>query len=348
MKPAATRRWYKSPRTIFAILLSLPLIALVVAWAWCIRMPGASHGGALGAATPLQLQLAEELARDVQILGGDIGERHAGKPDALKRAASHIDQSLTRAGFRVERHHYQGRDEQVFVNLEAQQRGQDHELGNEFVIVGAHYDGAVGAPAANDNGTGVAALLALARRFAGRKHARMLRFVAFANEEPPHFQQPDMGSVVYAAACKARGDDVVAMLSLETMGYYRDGADTQAYPFPLSLFYPDVGDFIAIVGDLSSRALVHRVVEDFSATTPFPSEGAALPGSIPGVGWSDHWSFWQHGYPAVMITDTAPFRYPAYHTAEDTPDKVDHERLARVVLGVDEAITRLLDGARAE
>jgi Zn-dependent M28 family amino/carboxypeptidase len=187
----------------------------------------------------------------------------------------------------------------------------------------------------------VAALLALARMLKDGAPARTLRFVAFANEEPPHFKQPSMGSLHYAESCKQHGDDVVAMLSLETMGYYRDEPGTQKYPAPLSSFYPDTGNFIGFVGDLSSRALVNRVVDSFRRHASFPSEGAALPGSIPGVGWSDHWSFWQHGYPAVMVTDTAPFRYPHYHEPSDTPDHIDFARLAQVVRGLEKVIAEL-------
>ena len=125
------------------------------------------------------------------------------------------------------------------------------------------------------------------------------------------------------------------MLSLETIGYYSDAPDSQVYPVPgLGMLYPTTGDFVAFVGDLRSRALVRRAVASFRAAVAFPSEGAALPASIPGVAWSDHAAFWQQGYPAVMVTDTAPFRYPWYHTAEDTPEKLDYARLARVVLGL--------------
>ena len=127
---------------------------------------------------------------------------------------------------------------------------------------------------------------------------------------------------------------MVAMLSLETMGYFKDEPGTQNYPFPLNLFYSDTGNFIGFVGDLSSRSLVHEVVASFRSRTRFPSEGVVLPTGVQGVGWSDHWSFWQHGYPAVMVTDTALFRYPHYHTAQDTADKVDTARLARVVAGL--------------
>jgi hypothetical protein len=118
------------------------------------------------------------------------------------------------------------------------------------------------------------------------------------------------------------------------MGYFSDEPGSQQYPFPFSLFYPDRGNFIAVVGNTSSRALVRRVVRQFRERARFPSEGAAVPGFITGVGWSDHWSFWQVGYKAAMITDTAPFRFAHYHEATDTPDKLDYERLARVVEGL--------------
>jgi Zn-dependent M28 family amino/carboxypeptidase len=201
----------------------------------------------------------------------------------------------------------------------------------------------LGAPGANDNGTGVAAMLALARRFSGQKPRRTLRFVAFANEEPPHFQTAEMGSVVYAQRSRERSENVVAMLSLETLGYYDDAQGSQVYPPPIGLFYPSTGNFVGFVSNVSSRKLLRDVVGDFRSHTRFPSEGAALPAVIPGVGWSDHWAFWQAGYPALMVTDTAPFRYPHYHTGADTPDKIDYERLARVVAGLERSIRRLAE-----
>ena len=202
----------------------------------------------------------------------------------------------------------------------------------EIVLVGAHYDSVFGAPGANDNGSGVAALLALARRFAGKQTHHTLRFVAFVNEEPPYFQTSQMGSFVYAGRCKARGDRIAAMISLETIGYFSDAPRSQTYPVAvLGAFYPKVGNFIGIVGDVRSRWLVRRAIAEFRKDGKIPTEGAALPAFIAGVGWSDQWSFWQHGYPGIMITDTAPFRYPHYHEATDTPDKLDYDRFALVV-----------------
>jgi Zn-dependent M28 family amino/carboxypeptidase len=200
----------------------------------------------------------------------------------------------------------------------------------------------LGAPGANDNGSGVAAMLALARRFAGKPAQHTLRFVAFVNEEPPYFLTGQMGSFVYAGRCKAHGDRISAMISLETIGYFSDAPHSQTYPAPgLGVFYPSIGNFIGFVSNVPSRHLLRRAIALFRKHANIPSEGAALPAFIPGVSWSDQWSFWQHGYPGIMITDTAPFRYPHYHSATDTPDKLDYDRFALVVSGMEKVIEEL-------
>src|SRR5205814_10011080 len=204
-----------------------------------------------------------------------------------------------------------------------------------IVIIGGHYHSVFGSSGSNDNGTGVAATLALARRFAEKQlelrltptHYKTLRFVAFVNEEPPYFLSGEMGSEVYARRCKERGDKIYAMISLETIGYFSDAPNSQTYPSPdLGMFYPKVGNFIGFVSNVHSRALLRRVITLFRENAKIPSEGASLPAFIRGVSWSDQWSFWQHGYPAIMVTDTAPFRYPYYHSSSDTPDKLDYDR----------------------
>jgi len=182
-------------------------------------------------------------------------------------------------------------------------------------------------------------MLALARRFAARPISKTLRFVAFVNEEPPYFLTEQMGSFVYAKRCKTRGDQISAMISLETIGYFSDAPHSQTYPLlGLGAFYPTVGNFIGFVGNVPSRALLRRAIARFRQRAKVPSEGAALPSFIAGVAWSDQWSFWQHGYRGIMITDTAPFRYPHYHSATDTPDKLDYDRFALVVSGIQKMI----------
>src|SRR5438309_7547838 len=199
-------------------------------------------------------------------------------------------------------------------------------------------------PGANDNGSGVAALLALARSFSGKVGQQTLRFVAFVNEEPPFFQTTQMGSFVYARRSKQRGDKIASMISLETTGYFSDAPHSQKYPAPgLGIFYPTTANFIGFIGNFHSRALVRRAISIFRAQQKIPSEGATLPSFIPGVSWSDQWSFWQHGYPAIMVTDTALFRYRHYHEPTDTPDKLDYDRFALVVSGLENVIVDLAD-----
>ena len=214
----------------------------------------------------------------------------------------------------------------------------------EIVVIGAHYDSAVGTPGADDNASGVAALLVLARELRTRQPRRTLRFVAFTNEEPPWFHGPEMGARHHARAAKARGDEIVAMLSLESIGYYRDEPGSQRYPAPFGAFYPDRGDFLMFVGNVASTGLVRRSVKAFRSARRFPSEGAAVPASIPGVDWSDHRAFWEEGYKALMITDTAPNRNPRYHEPDDTADTVDVARLSLVVSGL-RAVIEALAGA---
>ena len=230
-------------------------------------------------------------------------------------------------------------EDKTYYNLEVEKLGS--EKPNEVIVIGAHYDSAFMSPGANDNGTGAAATLELARIFAQKSTKRTIRFVEFTNEEPPFFWTEDMGSLVYAKQIKQRQTKVVAMLSLETMGYFSDMVGSQKYPFPLNLFYPKQGNFIGFIGNLNSGDLVRRSIASFRRHAQFPSEGASLPGWIPGVGWSDQWSFWQQGYQGIMITDTAPYRYPYYHTLDDTFDRIDFDKLARVVSGLVEVISDL-------
>lgn len=319
--------------------LSVFIVALIfVCWLVMIRMPSKSFRGPLPPLTNDQVALRDALKRDVTVLASEIGERNVFNPAKLKAAAEYIANAFASAGYEVWRQAYMVSSERC-ENLYVEIKGR--RVPDEIVVVGAHYDSVSGSPGANDNGSGVAALLALARGWAGRTPERTLRFVAFVNEEPPFFQTEQMGSLVYAKECRTRGERIVAMLSLECIGYYSDTPGSQKYPPPVGLFYPSRGNFIGFVGNVSNRKLVCRCVRVFRAGGQFPSEGGALPEFLPGINWSDHWSFWQVGYPAVMVTDTAPFRYPHYHGAEDTPDKLDFDKLARVVSGLRHVIDEL-------
>jgi hypothetical protein len=309
---------------------------LVLVWWFGMRMPGKNISKS-GPLSPDELLLREELRANVQKLAGEIGERNLWHYAELSAAADFIEESFSRAGLRTRRDSYDIRG-QLCHNIESEVRGSRPEI----ILIGAHYDSVFGSPGANDNGTGVAATLALARRFANAKPKYTLRFVAFVNEEPPHFLSADMGSLFYARRCKERGDKIAAMISLETIGYFSDAANSQTYPSSvLGIRYPKVGNFIGFVSNIHSRALLRRVIALFRKHAKIPSEGAALPSFVPGVSWSDQWSFWQYGYPAIMVTDTAPFRYPYYHSSSDTPEKLDYDRFTLVVSGMQKVIEGL-------
>src|SRR5207245_1069215 len=185
-------------------------------------------------------------------------------------------------------------------------RGREHP--DDIILIGAHYDSVIGSPGANDNATGIAALLELSRLAAATDLGKTVRFVAFVNEEPPQFQTALMGSRVYARQARARGDRIRAMLSLETLGYYSEAPGSQAFPFPSALyrlFYPDRGNFILFVSNFGSRPLLRQAVDSFRAQSDFPVEAIATFEWVPGGDWSDHGSFWAQGCPARMVTDTA-------------------------------------------
>jgi hypothetical protein len=322
---------WSAARVTLAVLAVFALL-----WWIGVKMPGANVSKA-AALTAAEQQLRGELKADVQRLAGEIGERNVVRWPQLEAAADFIETSFAGAGLTTKRDSYEV-EGRICRNLEVELPGSNPEI----VLIGAHYDSVFGSPGANDNGSGVAAMLALARRLAGKPHRSTIRFVAFVNEEPPFFQTPKMGSMVYAQACQTRGDRIRAMISLETIGCFSDTPGSQRYPsVGLGIFYPRVGNFIGFVGNVQSRALLRQVLARFRAEKKLPSQGAALPAFIPGVGWSDQWAFWQHGYPGIMVTDTAPFRYPYYHSPDDTPDKLDYDRFALVVSGLEKVIAGL-------
>ncbi len=284
---------------------------------------------------------ASRLRAHVEMLAVAIGERNVFQPAALHAAAEYIEQQLHAQGYGVARQVYRAKRVES-ANLEATRSGS--KWSNEVILIGAHYDSVVGSPGANDNASGVAALLEMSRRFRDIRPERTVRFVAFVNEEPPFFHGRQMGSMVYARAARKRGDDIRLMMSLEMLGCYRDEPGSQRYPPLFRYFYPDRGNFVALVSNLRSRRLLRRTVSLFKSHSDVPVESLATLSIVPGVSWSDHLSFWRRGYPALMVTDTAFYRYPYYHTAWDTPDKINYDTMARVTDGLFGAISALATG----
>lgn len=309
-----------------AIRVGVVLVAVAGAFGYLCRC-----GGRISMSVSPPQVSADRLRRHVHALAGEIGERNVWRPGTLERAAAYLEQEWRAQGYPVQRQPYRAAGHAV-ANLEVVRPGRARP--SEIVVIGAHYDTVEFSPGANDNGSGVAALLELSRWAATQEFDRTVRFVAFVNEEPPFFQTEQQGSFVYARRCRQRGEEIRAMVSLETMAYFTDAPRSQKYPALFRWFYPDRGNFIAFVANLRSRGLLGDAVAAFRGATAFPVECCATWARVPGVGWSDHASFWAHGYRALMVTDTAPFRYPQYHSELDTPERLDYAALVAVTTGL--------------
>ena len=283
-------------------------------------------------------KLGNRLKEHVTALAGAIGERNLFIPENLHKAACYIHTFWQNLGYEVKKQAFLVEDLSC-ENLSIEIPGK--EKPEEIILLGAHYDSVVGSPGANDNGSAVASLLEISRLLSHKPQKKTVRLVAFTNEEPPFFQKKSMGSRVYAQKCREQKEKIIAMVSLETIGYYSEVLQSQQYPPPLNFFYPDKGNFLGVVGNIQSRKLVKIFSHYFMEGVDFPVESVAAFGFIPGIEWSDHSSFWKFSYPAIMVTDTALYRYPYYHSPEDTPDKIDYPSLSRVTYGIFYAAQRL-------
>lgn len=328
--------------------MSLLVIVAVVALAaagygalhYMTSMPGKPHRGALPPLTDEEAALGRLLERHITTIAAR--EHNVVHYDELEKVARYIEATLASFGYAVGRQEFLV-DGKPVRNIDVAIEPAGGSAEPDVIVVGAHYDSVSGSPGANDNASGAAAVIELARllRDLDTVGGKRIRLVLFVNEEPPYFRTEAMGSLRYARALAQRNERVVAMCSLETIGFYSSDPGSQVYPAPFGLMFPDRGDFVAFVGMMGSRALVRETMRSFRSHTSFPTIGGVAPDFIPGIGWSDHWAFAEQGFQAVMITDTAPFRYPHYHRPSDTPDKIDAEKVARVVKGVERVIRDL-------
>ena len=320
---------------LLAGLVAVAALAVAVAAGtrYLMAVPGTSHAGALPDLTEDENATAARLLVHIRAIASrPHNVRHY---DELEKAARYIEGELSALGYEPMPQVYQV-DGRAVRNIEVTIEPANVAANRGTIVLGAHYDSYGDAPGANDNGTGTAAVIELARLLAdlrNRSEAR-IRLVLFVNEEPPYFRTPDMGSYRYARLLAERNEHVIGMISLETLGCFSDQPNSQHYPPPLGLLYPSKGDFIAFVAMIGSRDLMQALVGSFRSHTEFPTVGGVAPAFVPGIDWSDHQSFEKFSYPAVMITDTALFRYPHYHQPTDTPDRIDPEKLARITHGI--------------
>lgn len=298
-----------------------------------------ASGRASAVSTPQRLE------GDVRVLSEGFALRNADHREVMEAAGEWVAQRLGAMGYTVGRELVKGGDGSETFNMIAELRGTQKP--DEIVVIGAHYDAEVHTPGADDNASGVAALLELAARFRDKPLDRTVRWVAFTNEENSSSSGGLMGSFINARNAKDRGDNIVAMLSLEMLGYYSDEEGSQRYPFDaamaakLGMELPTVGNFIGVVGRIEDRALVERVGAAMQASGSTPVTQAALPAIVGAIWRSDHGSFWLAGYPAAMVTDTSEYRTPHYHQPSDTFDTLDYERMAGVVDGLEGAVRAL-------
>lgn len=325
--------------SVAAAVVLLSLIALIVGLAnYAIIFPRQPFHGNPPPPTATEQDLAPRLRRHIKAVASE--PHNLSYYANLEAAARYIERTLESFGFapRSQVYDVEGR---AVRNIEAVIEPEDGAAAGSYVI-GAHYDSPDDSPGANDNGTGVAALLELARLLGGRRPSRCrLRLVFFVNEEHPYNWTEAMGSWRYAKVLADSGEKVRGMIALETIGYFSSAPGSQTFPPPFGLIYPRIGNFIAFVGLPGSRRFLGQALREFRRDTPLPSIGGVAPSFIEGVASSDHWSFHQFGYPALMVTDTAPFRNPYYHKLNDLPDAVDYHSLARVTLGLERVAHKL-------
>lgn len=331
-------------KVLISILLFLLLLLTLVTAGLSILVKSAGPRAREPVTPPTteEQMVAMRLKADVEYLASTLGERNTATIGKLDQAAAFIEQRFRKLGYEVRIQKFdvpfEGMTRQV-RNIEAILWGSSEEC----IVVGAHYDSPLGSPGADDNASGVAGLLEMARALERNHGKRAVRFVAFVNEEPPYFRTAFMGSYVYAMdLAEVRRANVACMISLECLGLYSDERGSQTFPFPMGFFYSHRGDFLSFVSNFASSDVMKKGVMAFRAATDLPAEGARAPEVLPGIGWSDHWAFWEAGYPAFMVTDTALFRNRHYHQPGDTPEMLDYGRMAKSVTGMNAVLRSLL------
>jgi Zn-dependent M28 family amino/carboxypeptidase len=308
------------------IALFVALLALLAGGlAACVAQPGVR-----AIASPAVAIDAGALERHVRMLSATFHPRSHEHTANLDAAADYVLAEFKAVGA--------GTDIQVFEAGGRDYRNVIARFGpatGPLLVIGAHYDSCCDTPGADDNASGVAGLLELARALAATPPAHPVELVAYTLEEPPYFRTDDMGSYRHAQALSQQGREVRLMMSLEMIGFFRDTPDSQRYPVgALKLLYPNEGNFIALVGGYRDFGAMRRVKGLFKGASTLPATSINAPSAVQGVDFSDHASYWRFDMPAIMVTDTAFLRNPNYHETTDTADTLDYGRMAQVVRGV--------------
>lgn len=362
---------------------SLWFAATLASTSGCIFSTIPSDVNELPPITVANPAIAKSLRGHVEYLSHTIGSRSYQSPEQLTAAANYVKSELDKSGYTVDDTSFRYKDsnfpkeklwkcydrrdnidsddfyekinrpvkDTIFSNLVVDIPGTDETYKREMIIIGAHYDSDAcesrgNNAGANDNGSGVAVLIELAKLLKDSGPKRTIRLIAFTNEEEPFFQTNEMGSFKYLKQHSV-DNPIKAMVALDTMGYFDDSPKSQKPTWLARLLgLPTRGNFIAFVSDMGSESLVRKSINLFrdKVNQPFPAVGiAAHRRLLDEVSWSDHWSFWRRQVPAIMVTDTAAMRYPCYHKHCDTYLHLDYERLAIVAGNLRQVIVQLAD-----
>jgi hypothetical protein len=310
---------------IAVILTAYGLIYLAV------TMPGENVPIALSPSDNELSALEKRLREHVSFLAEDIGERSPAIPDNLDKAADYIQTQFESLGYLPTNRVFG--NQQQYRNIEVDVYGLEKR--SEIIVVGAHYDTTWVTPGADDNASGVAGLLEIARAFRDKRFPRTIRFIAFSNEEVPFYKRAEMGSMISAKRSYSRSELIVGMFSLEMIGFFSEEPGSQRYPKLIQQFYPDKGNFIAFVSNVASRDFMLQSISYFRAQSVLPSEGLVAPQwLVRDIRRSDHASYWYYDFPAVLVTDTARYRNYNYHRSGDIAESLDYSSMARGVRGL--------------
>ncbi len=317
----------------------LLVIFLFFSYWYMVKCEGSWNG------VPLERQgnadlgnIRKELESDIYYMSVRLGPRNAFSYERLQKSAEWIKKRWESQGYAVRSRKFsiQGKD---YENLEIEIRGQ--KTPTEIVVVSAQYDTLPDSPGANNNASGVTVLLQLSNLLKNSSPDRTLRLVNFVNEEDPFFGTEWMGSFKYAENAYQKHENIKIMLSIDSIGIYKDEPGSQKLPFPFSVFYPDRGNFLAFIGDFGSRKYMIQATRGFKKGSSFLIKAGIVPKWTKGAAWSDHSSFWKFGYHGMQITDTGAFRSPYHTTKEDTIEKINFDALSRIVMGIYGSIIEL-------
>ncbi len=328
----------KLAQKVFSLLFKAAIVVLIVLSTTFGWLPTASVNFA---SNQSRHEIADYLSTVVHKLAGEIGTRNYRHYDRLEMAKNFIAQEFEKSGYEVSFQIYSVK-RQSFSNIIATKGGS---LEKNPLIIGAHYDSCFN-PGADDNSSAVAGMLSLAKLLSKDKNIGHIVFVAFVNEEPPFFQKNTMGSWVFTKSLKEANIKIQGAIVLEMIGFYSNNWFSQKYLPLLGSFFPNKGNFVGVVGDFQSHELVGELSKGFKKASGFPLRTIVAPRSIPGINFSDHWSFWQEDYPAVMVTDTAYLRNKNYHHQTDLPETLNYEYMAEVIIGLKSAVLGLVENAR--